>query len=50
MNGTLSLHTKLSLSRDCLCKTHVNQCLFPFSRRNSCYHQHMVTFPRISKL
>jgi len=31
MNVTLSLHAKLSLSRDCHCKTHVNQRLFPFS-------------------
>jgi len=40
MNGTLSLHAKLSLSRDCLCKTLVNQRLFPFSyssRKDSCH-------------
>ena len=37
---TLALHAKLSLSRDCYCKTHVNQRLFPFSylsRRDSCF-------------
>jgi len=31
MNVTLTLHAKLSLSRDRYCKTHVNQRLFPFS-------------------
>ena len=39
-NVTLALHAKLSLSRDCYCKTHVNQCLFPFSylsRKDSCF-------------
>jgi len=41
MNVTLTLHAKPSLSRDCHCKTHVNQRLFPFSyssRKDSCYH------------
>jgi len=33
INGTLLLHAKLSLSRDCLCKMLVNQRLFPFSER-----------------
>jgi len=40
MNCTLSLQAKPSLNRDCLCKTLVNQRLFPFScllRKNSCY-------------
>jgi len=40
MNITLTLPVKLSLSRDCYCKAHVNQCLFPFSYsawKDSCY-------------
>jgi len=40
MNVTLALLAKLSLSRDCDCKTHVNQRLFPFSylsRKDSCF-------------
>ena len=28
LNVTLTLHVKLSLSRDCYCKAHVNQRLF----------------------
>jgi len=28
---TLTMHAQLSLSRDCHCKTHINQRLFPFS-------------------
>jgi len=40
MNATLALHAKLSLSRDCYCKTYVDQRLFPFSylsRKDSCF-------------